>query len=379
MHQATAADGNHQGHLMHRRADDQRPHPPDHPLARSFVQEISAPFGDLNKKGSLTRVLRTIADAQLDHQASVLLCLVRAYTVARDTRNVRPEHWDPGTGRANRMPLFCAMFERFVQACAKASRWEYTWQQMEDDIEADDRLVLWWSEHRALGSETPDHPPHEQEGGQNRCAALPPGVGPERELRAVDTQARHQRRTQRSQTEEEREERAALAHKVLAHLLSRAVPIQEPIILWEHLACGCPLYHTRAGKEVCARCFPDPLWSEEVLALIRSIVEAQASVGPAKETTAGAHEHMPGGLPNASEDDQHSSPETAGWTEREEAHAHGVRLLQALMMNNYRADVRVRFTSERHQVVLVGEGCELVCVLPEHIEYVIAQAQNGTL
>src|SRR6185437_14686925 len=101
-----------------------------HPLVCSFLQKIVAPFGDRNPKGSTTRVLRIIANASLE-EAEVILCLVRAYTIARDTRTLR--HADPATGQANRMPLFCTLFERFVEARIQNNKWAYSWQQMEDD------------------------------------------------------------------------------------------------------------------------------------------------------------------------------------------------------------------------------------------------------
>jgi hypothetical protein len=135
---------------------DRPPRPPDHPLARSFVQEIAAPFGDRNPKGSTTRVLGILANASLE-EAEVPLCLVRAYVTARDTHTLRPAYYDQVTGQANRMPLFCTLFERFVQARLHNGKWNYSWQEMEEDIAADDRLLLWWTEHQALLTrETPD-------------------------------------------------------------------------------------------------------------------------------------------------------------------------------------------------------------------------------
>ena len=125
------------------------PPPPDHLLARSFLNEIAVPFGDRNPKGSTTRILNILAQASLN-ETEVLLCLVRAYTIARDTRTIRSAHVEPGTGRANRMPLFCTLFERFVQARLHNDRWNYSWQQLEDNIAADDRLFSWWTEHQVL-------------------------------------------------------------------------------------------------------------------------------------------------------------------------------------------------------------------------------------
>ncbi len=156
--QAMALTGHgHPGQWGH--SQDQRstpPRPPDHLLARSFVHEIAVPFGDRNLRGSTTRILKIVAHAALE-DAEVLLCLVRAYTVARQTRTLRPEHAPSEGGPANRMPLFCTLFERFVQARVQNGKWNYSWQQMEDDLAADDRLLLWWTEHQALlAKEEPD-------------------------------------------------------------------------------------------------------------------------------------------------------------------------------------------------------------------------------
>lgn len=122
--------------------------PPKHPLARSFVHEVAGLFGDLNEKGSKTGIERRIEDFELDQPMDVLLCLVRAYVVARDTKDEKICRRRPD-GRPNRMPLFCKMFERFAQALGPGSKWQYTYQQMFENIAADDRLSLWLSEHQA--------------------------------------------------------------------------------------------------------------------------------------------------------------------------------------------------------------------------------------
>lgn len=98
-----------------------------------------------------------LANASLG-EAEVLLCLVRAYTIARDTRTIRSAHSEPGAGRANRMPLFCTLFERFVQARLHNDKWNYSWQQLKDDLAADDRLLLWWTEHQVLLAQNPLSP-----------------------------------------------------------------------------------------------------------------------------------------------------------------------------------------------------------------------------
>jgi len=122
--------------------------PPKHPLARSFVHEIARIFGDLNEKGSKTGIERSIETFNLEKPKEVLLCLVRAYVVARDTRNEKVRHRHPQSGVANRMPLFCSMFKKFAQSLGPGSAWQYTWEQMLTEIEADDRLGIWVSEHQ---------------------------------------------------------------------------------------------------------------------------------------------------------------------------------------------------------------------------------------
>jgi hypothetical protein len=55
------------------------------------------------------------------------------------------------------LPLFCTLFERFVQARLQQGKWNYFWQQMEEDIATDDRLVVWWAQHQVpLATKTPD-------------------------------------------------------------------------------------------------------------------------------------------------------------------------------------------------------------------------------
>lgn len=75
----------------------------------------------------------------------ILACLVRAYTVARDTRTVRKEHVNED-GSANKMPLFLAMFKRFAGSCA-SGKFSYTHDDLVADIASDERLRLWLMEH----------------------------------------------------------------------------------------------------------------------------------------------------------------------------------------------------------------------------------------
>ena len=141
-----------------RHQDKELPPPPKHPLARSFVQEISRLFGDMNIKGSKTGVERVIEGFELVQPADVLRCLVRAYIVARDTPDEKVRRRRPD-GTPNRMPLFYKMFFGFAQSFGPGSDWQYTQARMMEDISADGRLEQWLSEHQAelAGEESSDH------------------------------------------------------------------------------------------------------------------------------------------------------------------------------------------------------------------------------
>jgi len=249
-------------------------------LAQDFVHDLAAPFGDKNPQGTRTRIAALLKNANLEQPAEVLPCLIRAYVVARDTGTIRSVHCDPKTGQANRMPLFCAMVQRLSQNPQGGDRW----QRMEADIATDAFLTRWWHAHRILigtipaetgdGSGEPDHQPDLKEPDAQLGDA--PSTGRVR--------ARRTRRPDRSsKTKQEQVARTSLAHQVLIRLLRMAIPIQEPVILWEHLLCGCPLYHTCEGREGRALCSPDPTWPEEALAMIRSIVDTSAKLHDASE------------------------------------------------------------------------------------------------
>ena len=158
-----------------------------------------------------------------------------------------------------------------------------------------------------------------------------------------------------------------------------AVPIQGPIILWEHLTCGCPLHHQRAGKEVCALCFPDPTWPEEVLILLHSIVEGKTVTSGEHEKIEGTYLPAPDETVTKTEGRQQFLGEATEWTEREKAYAYGVHLLEAMTRNGYVVEVRLRPVGSRYQLVLKGADGELVCEKPKQVEYLIEQAQNRTL
>ncbi len=144
---AMAKTGVTPGRSAHHQAEELPP-PPKHPLARSFVQEISRLFGDMNIKGSKTGVERVIEGFELVQPADVLRCLVRAYVVARDTPDEKVRRRRPD-GTPNRMPLFYKMFLKFARSFGPGSDWQYTQARMMEDVKADGRLEQWLSEHQA--------------------------------------------------------------------------------------------------------------------------------------------------------------------------------------------------------------------------------------
>lgn len=183
-----------------------------------------------------------------------------------------------------------------------------------------------------------------------------------------------QRQPRLSQTEEEREARARYARTVMARVLSMGCALNGPSIGFEHLACGYPLYHTRAGTRVCARCFPDPAWPEEVHALIHSIGEASPDGGTSEEDEQPFERHFPGA-------GQHRRriPAPGTWAERGEAHAWGVRVLETLASSGYIAEMVVRPLKEHYQVVLLDEGCELILETAEQAQFLMEQASAAAL
>lgn len=327
-------------------------------LVRSFVQEVSGPFGDLNPKGSVTRMLAMLASAPLDDPADVLLCLVRAYTIARDTGTIRPQHWNQQTGRANRMPLFCTMFQRLTQARAQGHRWEYTWQQMQEDIAADALLTHWQHEQWEYVSHLADDPTDEPE--ETRAMQ---GVSSQTTLSVPRALSRQSPRSQTT-------ERAAYARRVRAQLSRMAVAINDPIIWSEHIACGCPLFHKQAGKDVCALCSPDPTWSEEVRRLISSIVERQSSAETTSET-----EHATGAQypDEALSEGGGSGQDACPWTDREDAYTWGMYLLEALAARGHTAEMEVRASEEWYHVILRSAGYEVVVGTPEQVQVVLEE------
>jgi hypothetical protein len=100
------------------------------PLIERFVREFSQILYDENVEGSVTRSLRAVEGLGLP-QKDIMACLVKAYTVARDTKTVREKYRRPD-GRDLRMPLFCTMFERFTR------------QRTEDNFSYDDEGLAQW-------------------------------------------------------------------------------------------------------------------------------------------------------------------------------------------------------------------------------------------
>lgn len=348
-------------------------------LVHSFVQTIAAPFGDRNPRGSLTRLSSILARAQCEQPAEVVWCLVRAYTVARDTRTIRAVHCDPRTGHVNRMPLFCAMVERFVQARVPAQQGDSPWQQIEAEIAADERLLLWWSTQRTEihDLDSASFLPNASQGALEfpaMSSSISAHTQQETGPRLSATLLRHQRSPRLSQTEEARERRASHARTVLAQFLRMAVVIHDPMVWSEHLLCGCPLYHKRTGKTVCAHCFPDPTWSEEVRAFIHTIIEP-CTGGRRSEEAAGESSRRAAEA-NISEKEGSPSqvPGPDGWTEREHAYAWGARVLKELARSGYIAEMRVRPLEERYQVVLADGACEIVLETAEQGQFLIEQA-----
>ena len=330
-------------------------------LADSFLSLLCGPFGDQSPKGSQTRLRTLVSKAKFSDTASVLHCLVRAYLVARDTRTIRAMHCSP-TGEANRMPLFFAMVQRFLSETAPAENAH--WLAVEDALVSDPCLAPWWNEHqqqillpsRAL-----------LDGGVLQAAEKQ-----EKQAyfaqKTAETAMRAPRTRCLSQNDAAREERAALARRVLRRLGRMGVVLQESTVLWEHLACGCPLYHRPQGRDVCVLCFPDPTWPAEALALLRSIVEPndeQKSEGTVAPTLV----------------EVHASGEQAShvWADRDAAYREALHLLDALGNLGYAVEAFLELVGAWYQVVVRNDQNEWVCTCPEQIAFLIGQVQEEVL
>jgi hypothetical protein len=104
-------------------------------MVNAFIHEFGPVLGDRNQKGSISATLRTAQASGFESDINLLICLVRAYVVERDTREVRPTHRHPDGD--NRMPIYFAMFRTFAEAWA-ADNFHYT----EEDLIADLALPI---------------------------------------------------------------------------------------------------------------------------------------------------------------------------------------------------------------------------------------------
>ena len=142
--------------VKRRAAGDGKPRPQDNEMVSSFVHEFGSVLGDRNKKGSITGALRTTQAVGLEQNIDILMCLVRAYAIARDTREVRPQHRHQGGD--NRMPVFSKMLKTFAEAWA-AGNFNYTEEDLIADIAADERLRNWVIERGVqLETSAPEQP-----------------------------------------------------------------------------------------------------------------------------------------------------------------------------------------------------------------------------
>jgi len=346
-------------------------------LVDSFLAAIAGPFGDRSPKGTRTRVRALLQEAELAHPTEVVICLIRAYSVARDARTLRAPYGHPETGPANRMPLFCAMVQRLAHGRRQGHAWDVSWHQVEEEIASDACLARWWREqHRQVEGELNGSAGESsawQEGMEQSCSPAEADQTPA----CVPPQRSWERRSRLSQTEEQREERAVWARKVLGRLLKMAVPLQGASVLWEHLACGNPLHHQYRGREVCALCVPDPAWPEEVMALLRSIVEEPPQAE--REGEAEAWTAQPLAQESLSREELGQPREGGGWTTREEAYADAVRVLDALAENGEVGEVLLEPRGKSYRVVVRGAGGEWICEGPEQAESLMEHIRHGTL
>ncbi|HET8842498.1 MAG TPA: hypothetical protein VFN35_13600, partial [Ktedonobacteraceae bacterium] len=227
-------------------------------LAASFLCTIGGPFGDQSPKGSQTRLCALVSEVFRSEPGKVLSCLVRAYVVARDTRTIRAKHLSP-TGVANRMPLFFAMLQRFLEETALPG--EELWHVVEDALASDPHLTRWWNEHQRQISL-----PSRALSDVGAAEAFQEAE--EQEPETAETVRRAPRPTRVSQSDAAREARAKLARQVLQRLGRMGVVLRDATVFWEHIICGCPLYYRPKGQDVCALCMPDPTWPAEALALL---------------------------------------------------------------------------------------------------------------
>lgn len=118
-------------------------------------------------------------------------------------------------------------------------------------------------------------------------------------------------------------------------------------------------------------------WPPEVLSLLRSIVEGETVTRQEDERTEDAERQAMGLAGTMMDEEQPAWHGDAGWAEREDAYAYGVSLLEAMTNKGYVTEVRLRPVGSHYRVVLRCDGTEYLCARPEHVEYLIGQAEQG--
>ena len=254
-------------------------------MVSSFISEFGHVLGDRNRKGSITGALRTVQTSSLEGDIDILMCLVRAYIIARDTREVRPQHRHAEGD--NRMPVFSRMFATFAEAWT-AGNFHYTEEELIADIAADERLLNWVRE-RGLQSEVTDHPATPQ--GEELVEAVIMQDNDREtindhtvEIEASSSQGEEgsgsvhtsgMLMARRMRTGEEKEARKTYARQVRKTLRDAGVPEMLGAMVENEHSCGCPLFWDteRGWNWKCAHCKPHSGWNGEVREQIGSILE----------------------------------------------------------------------------------------------------------
>jgi hypothetical protein len=288
-HAMTIAQGGGSGGKAKRNkyTGDGKPRPRPNVMVDAFIHEFGPVLGDRNQKGSITATLRTAQASGLESDIDLLMCLVRVYVVARDTREVRPAHRHPDGD--NRMPIYFAMFRTFAEAWA-ADNFHYTEEDLIADIAADERLLNWVRE-RGLQPEVPDHPAMAegeelvettimQDSGQevtDTMDSVAEASSSEEDEESQSVRTGGILTTRRIRTIEEKEMRQIYARKVRTALRNKGVNGMLGALVEHEHPCGCPLFwdteHNSGWRWKCAHCQPSSGWNEEVRALIGSILE----------------------------------------------------------------------------------------------------------
>lgn len=256
---------------------DGKPRPRNNEMVSSFIIEFGSVLDDQNKNGSITGTLRTAQAAGLERDVDILMCLVRAYAIARDTRKVKK----------SRMALFNKMFGVFTEAWATGT-FHYTEEDLITDIDKDERLRNWVVE-RGFQPKVPDQPSAAHREELVEATIMPDGdrvVTSADEVAEVESLSspgkegnEHVRTsgmllTRRVRTAGEKETRKDYAQQVRRALRDAGVPgMLEATVDHEHF-CGCPLFwDIQEVNWKCAHCRPNYQWNGEVREQIASILE----------------------------------------------------------------------------------------------------------